>query len=149
MVQVPRRRHDQVGRAVVRGVEPGDLVAGQGLDARLGAQRLAAERVVREQRLHEPHVQHVVGRVLGHHQLVEDDVALGVHLGRPERRLGHHVGQQLQPEVELGHGQAAVVGGVLPRGEGVHLAPHGVDRHGDRPGAALLGALEQQVLEEV
>ena len=46
-------------------------------------------------------------------------------------------------------GQPGVVRRVLPRREGVHLAADGVDGLGDLARRALLGALEQQVLQEV
>ena len=45
--------------------------------------------------------------------------------------------------------QPGVEGGVLPGGEGVHLAADRVDGLGDLARRAALGALEQQVLEEV
>ena len=47
------------------------------------------------------HVHDVVGRVLGHQQLLEDDLALGVDLVRPERRPRDDVAEQVEAEGQL------------------------------------------------
>jgi len=55
----------------------------------------------------------------------------------------------LHADVRLVGRQAAVVGRVLLGREGVQIAADAVDRRGQLPGSPGLGALEQQVLEEV
>ena len=118
-------------------------------DRLAGAEHLTAERVVREQRLAEEGDHPVVGRVLLHGDLLEDHLALGLDLVGPEGRRPEDVAEDVEPEDELPGREARVVRRVLLGGEGVHLAAHGVDRLGDLGGRAGLGALEQQVLEEV
>ncbi len=149
VVEVACRGDHQVHRVVVLGVEGRDLVASHRLDRLAGADRLPPERVVGEQRFEQQRVDELVGIVLVHEQLFEDDLPLGVDLEGAERRCGDDIGQQFEAEVELPRRQPRVVRGVLLGGEGVHLASDRVDRLGDLAGAARLGALEQQVLQEV
>ena len=105
---------------------------------------MAGEERLGEQLVHE------VGRlVLVHEDLFEDDLALGLDLVGPEGRRPHDVGEDVEAELEVLVEQAGVEGRVLLGGEGVHVAADRVDRLGDLAGAAGLGALEQQVLEEV
>ena len=62
-----------------------------------------------------------------------------------EQDVGQEVGRERQVLVEHRHVEA----GVLLRGERVHLAADRVDRPGDVLGRPGLGALEDQVLDEV
>ena len=147
--EVAGRGDDEVAGPVPALMERGDVVAAHGLDGVAGAEGLAPERVLGVEALVERGEHEVVGGVLAHEDLLDDDLPLGVELVGPERRLAHDVGQQAQAGLELGHGQAQVVRRVLAARVGVHLAADGVDRHGDRAGRPLLGAFEQEVLEEV
>ena len=67
------------------------------------------------------------------------------------RRAGvpHDVAQDVEAERQVLGQQADVEGRVLLGGEGVAVAAHLVELLGDGRGGAPLGALEQQVLEEV
>ena len=76
----------------------------------------------------------VLGRVEVHEDLLDDHLPLRLDLGGPQRRLGEHVAEDVEPDVEPRVGQPGVVRGVLPRGEGVHLAADGVDGLGDLAG---------------
>jgi hypothetical protein len=67
----------------------------------------------------------------------------------PKGGRRHHVDQEFEPEGELVIWEPQVVGGVLLRREGVHLAAHGIDRLRDGAGRSVRGALEQQLFEEV
>ena len=135
--EVAGRGDDEVAGPVPALVEGGDVVAAHGLDGLAGAEGLAAERVLGVEALVERGEHEVVGGVLAHEDLLDDDLTLGVELVGPERRLAHDVGQQAQAGLELGHGQAQVVRRVLAARVGVHLAADGVDRHGDRAGRPL------------
>ena len=112
--QVAGRGHDQVGRPVPVAVERGDGVAGHGGDRLLGAERLVAEPVPGEQRLEQAGVHDVVGGVLVHEDLLEDDLALGVDLGRAERRCPDHVDEQVEAEGQVTGRQAGVVARCAP-----------------------------------
>ena len=149
VVEVAGGDHDQVAGQVPAAEELGDLVAGGGLDRLAGAEHLAAERVAREQGLGQQGVDVVLGHVEVHEDLLDDHLALGVDLVGPERRVGEHVAEDVDAEVDPVGRQPRVVRGVLAVGEGVHLAAHRVDRLGDLAGRAGGRALEQQVLEEV
>ena len=140
--------HD-VGRAVVLGQESDDVVAVHGAHGVGVAEYFAAQRMIGEHALHEQHVDPVVGRVERRPQLLEDDLALGVDVGGTQCRRRQDPAEQLDPEAPVIGGQAGVERGVLTRGEGVHVATDGVDGLGDGTGRAGLGALEEQVLEEV
>ena len=101
------------------------------------------------ERLGEQVVHEVGGLVLVHEDLLEDHLALGLDLVGAERRRPHDVGEDVEAELEVVVEHARVERGVLLGGEGVHVAAHRLDRLRDvacRPG---VGALEQQVLEEV
>ena len=64
------------------------------------ARCVASERVLAEDLLREPAVDDVVGTVVVHRQLFEDDVALVLELVGPQRRRGQHVTEQLDTFAE-------------------------------------------------
>ena len=91
-----------------------------------------------------------VGRLVGvHEDLVEDHRALGVDVGGPQRRLPHDLAQDVEPEWQVLGQQADVEGGVLLGGEGVAVTTDLVEGLGDGDGRTGVGALEEQMLEEV
>jgi len=145
---IPRDRHDDVAGDVVGAVVVGDGVPLHAGDDLRGADHLATQRprdeVRREQVVHE-----VVGRVVAHPDLFEDDLPLGFDLVDPEGGCPDDVGEDVEGEIQAVVDHSHVVRRALTGGERVHLAADGLDRLGDLSGAAGLGALEQQVLEEV
>ena len=149
VVDVAGRRHHHRRRAVAGLEVRPDLLRRHLGDRAALAEHLPPQRVVREERLVEDLV-HQVGRlVLVHVDLFEDDLALGLDLVRAERRRPHDVAEDVEAQLEVLVDQAGVEGRVLLGGEGVHVAADRVDGLGDVAGAAGVGALEQQVLEEV
>ena len=84
-----------------------------------------------------------------HPDLFEDDAPLGLDLLGAERGVPHDVGEDVEREPEVLVGHADVERRVLLGGEGVHVAADRLHRVGDVGGAAGVGALEEQVLEEV
>ncbi len=146
----PAGRHqDQVGRVVVLLEEAGDGGAVHGVDRLERAEHLAPQRVIAPQRLVRQRQHAVVALVLGLVELLEDDLALALHVVDVERRGGDHVGEQVEPHLGGGGRHPGVEGGVLVGGVGVELAAHRLDRLGDLAAGVAGGALEQQVLEEV
>ena len=130
-------------------VEPADLVGAHRLDRAFGAgdrpaQRRRAVGLAGEQVVHD-----VVGVVVVHRDLVEDDVALGLDVLVGDRRAGDHVAQHVDGQRQVLVEDPRVEAGVLLGGEGVELAAHRVEGDGDVERRALRGALEEQVLEEV
>ena len=100
------------------------------------AEHLAAERVVGEQRLGQracapgPRASSRFMRISSRITCRSASTSCG-----PERRRGEHVGEDLERRAPIRScGQPGVEGGVLPGGEGVHLAADRVDRLGDLAG---------------
>ena len=105
------------------------------------------ERVAAEDGLAE-HVEHRVLRVvLVHRDLLEHDLALGVHV--LERRTPDHVGHHVEGGRQVLVEHARVDRGALLVGAGVELGAHAVEELVDLGGRVAIGAAEQQVLEEV
>jgi hypothetical protein len=66
-------------------------------------------------------VHRVRGIVLVHGDLFEDHPALGVHVLGLDQRAGHHVGQHVDGQRQVGVQHPGVVAGVLLAGERVQL----------------------------
>ena len=89
-----------------------------------------------------------VGRlVLVHRDLLEHDLALGVDVG--EGRAEHHLGHQVERVLGVLVEEAGVDVRGLLGGRGVGRRPHAVHLLGDLDRREALGALEEQVLQEV
>ena len=97
VVDGPGRGHDQVGRAVPAVEEGADRLGGHGRHRLLGADHVPAQGVVGEQRPPQQLVDHLLGAVVGGGQLLEDHLPLGDDVLGPQQRVGHDVGQQLEP----------------------------------------------------
>ena len=89
----------------------------------------------------------LLGLVLVHRDLLEDDLALGLDVGErgPEDHVGHHVEGVVEVLVE--HPRVDRRG--LLAGAGVELGTHAVEDLVDLQRLVLGRALEQQVLEQV
>ena len=82
---------------VVIGVEPADVLGGDRAHGVAIACGVAAEPVVGEQLPGQRAQGDVVGRVVVHRQLFEDDLALALDVVVVERRPGEHVAEQIDP----------------------------------------------------
>ena len=128
-------------------MEGGDRVDRRVADHRRAADDRPPQRVAAEDGLAE-HVEHRVLRVvLVHRDLLEHDLALGVHV--VERRPPHHVGDHVERarQVLVEHPRVDRRG--LLVGAGVELGAHAVEQLVDLRRGVAVGAAEQQVLEEV
>jgi hypothetical protein len=109
-------------RAVLRAEVVQHRIPVERLDDLAVTQDRATERMLRPDPLGEEVVDHVVGRILHHPELLEDDrlLALDVPAVEPgmEEDVGQEVGSERQVLVEHRHVEA----GVLLRGERIHLA---------------------------
>ena len=147
VLDVARRRDDDVAGHVHLGVVAVDRLARDRRDHLGGADHRPTERMVAEDRVRDQVVHELLRRVLVHRDLLEHDLALRVELR--ERRREHHVAHHVHRRLEMVVGDASVHERVLARGRGVQLAAEPVEDLGDLERAEALGPLEEQVLDEV
>jgi hypothetical protein len=146
---VADRRDDQVGRRVgVAEIVPQPR-AREPLHRLLRAENRTSERVVLPEVLGEHLVNQVVGRVLDHLDLFEDDLLLALDIVLAERRTHDDVGEDVYGQRQVLVEHFDVIAGVFLGGEGIHLAADGVDGLGDVLRAAGGGALEEHVLDKM
>jgi hypothetical protein len=145
--EVARRRDDDVRAGVHRAVIRGDRTPADRRDHLGGADHRTPEGVRAEHGLREKIVDEFLRRVLVHRDLLEHHLPLVVELGEPryEDHIRHHAERLLDVPV----GYPAVDDGVLPRGRGVQLGTHRVERLGDLLRVAGARPLEEEVLDEV
>jgi hypothetical protein len=118
------RDHDRARHVATR-VELGDHVDRRVADDRRAADDRPPERVCAEDGLAE-HVEHRVLRiVLVHRDLLEHDLALGVHV--LERGAPHHVGHHIEGRGQVLIEHPRVDRGALLVGSGVELGAHAVE----------------------
>ena len=146
---VARDRDDDPARHVLLGevaerrlaIVPGDRLT--------AAQDRAAQGVPGPDLPCEQIVDDVVGRVLDHLDLLQDDRFLALQLVGVEERVQEDVGQEIDGERQVLVEDLDVEAGMLLGGEGVHLAADRVHGASDRLGAARGGPLEYEVLDQV
>ena len=149
VLEVAGRRDDEV-----RGdVGVGEVAAKRRLVERRHRLRLAEDRpaewMLRPEPAGEDLVDEIVGRVLDHLDLFEDDFLLALDFGRVERRSGDEIREHVHGHRQVLVEHLDVVAGVFLRGERVEVAADRVDLLGDVLGGAGGRALEEHVLHEV
>ena len=138
---------DDVGAHVAGLVVGGDVGDRNRADHLGGAEDATAERGVSVDRVGEDVMDAIGGLVLVHRDLLDHHLALGVDVG--EGRLQEHLGEQIERLLGVLVEEARVeLRRLLARGR-VGGGPEGVEVLGDLDRRVALGALEQQVLEEV
>ncbi len=124
---------------------PGD--AGHGL---LAAGYVAPQRMPGPEQLVYQGVDLLGGGVLAHVYLFDDYAALLLYVGGVEPGVEHHIGEDIQRQLEVRLGHLAPVEGQLPVGAAVEDAAGALYRRRYVPGGStLLGAPEEEVLDEV
>ena len=124
-------------------------VAIEGVDAGGGAENRTAERMAAPEAFGENLVDQIVGRVLDHLDLFEDDLLFFLDVVVSQQRIADQVGEDLHGEREVLVQHLQVVAGVFLGGEGVDLATdriHLLSYFFGRPGGC---AFEEHVLDEV
>ena len=149
VVQVPGRGDDDVGGAIDAAEEGSELLAAETEDALPRTEDRAPQGMVGPERLGEELHHEVVGGVLHHLDLLEDDLLLLGHLDGIEERVHYDVAEDLDGQGKVLVEDLQVEGGVLLGGEGVHVAADGVHLGRDVLGRAGAGPLEDHVLDEV
>ena len=139
----------RVVRPVVPAVEVPEGLPGHGFQGLRGAQNGAGQGVVPKDLREELFRAQVVGGVLVHVDLLQDDAPLGLHRLLGEGGAVDHVPEDVQGLGQVVIQDPAVEAGALLGGKGVHLAADGIGFHGDVSGGTVLSALEEHVLNEV
>ena len=128
----------------------GASIVVRGVEIRTDAEgNFKAERVPPEDGLGEQVVYLVAGLVVVHRDLFENHPALGLHVGGGEHGVGDEVADDVHGQLYVRVEHPRVVARVLLGGERVGLPTDGLDLGGDLQRAAPLGALEEQVLQEM
>ena len=104
-----------------------ERLPGRGADGLLGADDVAAERVVAVEELVVDAADEVARRVEVHVHLLDDDALLALDLLGVEARVADHVDEHVERDVAGAGGALDVVARVLLAGEGVELAADPVD----------------------
>ena len=107
------------------------------------------ERMVFPEILGEDFVDQVVGIVLVHLDLFEDDAALAADVLGIEDRVQHQVAEHVHGDGQMLVQHLDVEADAFLGGEGIHVAADGIHLAGDLLRGAVLGALEHHVLDEV
>ena len=95
------------------------------------ADHRTAHRVLAEHRRQEHVAERVLGVVVAHRDLLEHHVAFELDIVGRAAAAQHHVGDQVDRQLQVGVEHVRVVAGVLPGGERVQLTADGVHRLGD------------------
>ncbi len=143
------RDHEHAVGRVVAAEIAADLLRREGNDGLRRAEDRPAERLVAIGGLGEPVEDHVVGRVVGGVDLLQDDLLLALELFFLEGGLGQDIGKDIDGERHVVLQDAGIIGGRLGGGRGVDFAADILDFLGDLAGGAACRALEGHVLEQV
>jgi hypothetical protein len=89
----------------------------------------------------------VIGIVLPHVDLAQDDVAFARHLAGGQRGVQDDVGKEIDGHGRVFGGQVDVINGAIEGGVGIDVAAQRLDAGGNLTAGATRGALEQHVFE--
>ena len=149
VVDVARNRDDHALGRVPPHVERMQLRTRHGRDRLDTADHRAPNRMPGEHRRQEHVAQGVLRVVVTHGDFFQDDVAFDLDVGYGATAPQHHVGHQIDGQLQVGVEHVRVVARVLASGERVQFAADRVDRLRDLHGRTGRRRLEQQMLEEV
>ena len=147
--EVPRRGEHQIRPGVTGVVVGHDLGDGDRADHLRVAQHPAPQRVVAMDCGRQHVVDPLLGLVLVHGDFLKHHLALRIDLVLGQRRAKEHLGEQVEGLFRVLVQKARVQLGGLLAGRRVGCGAHAVEQLRDLDRRVPLGALEQQVLEEV
>ncbi len=140
--------HEIVGH-VARAVVGEQVFAGDAGNHVAIADDGMAVRVLAESRGKEHLAEAVVGIILPHVDLAQNDVTFPRHLVSGQRGVQHGIGENIDGHGGVLGGQVDVIDGVVKGGIGVDIAAMRLDGGGDLPARAAAGAFEKHVLEKM
>ncbi len=91
----------------------------------------------------------IVGRIVRLSDFLQHDRTLAPQFGFVEGRMLQQVGDDVDGQRDILFQNAGVIGGVFPRGIGVHLPADRLDLLGDLLGVAARRAFEQHVFQQM
>lgn len=140
---------DHAVGGVVADEEGAEEVGGEGFDVFLGAEDVVCERVSGEEEFLELVVDEVGRLVAVAVDFLDDDVFLVFDFVERELRVEEDVAEKFDATREVLDERGGVDAGFLLGGEGVEFAADAVDAVEDVIGAAVGGAFEDGVLDEM
>ena len=97
----------------------------------------------------QPVKNHIVRRVIGLADLLQDHAALDLDLARIKDRVQDDIANHIHRQRHIVFQNARVIGRHLARGIGVDIPAHILDRFGDLQRRPTLGSLERHMLKEM
>ena len=140
--------HNVAGEVVGGHIVP-EPCAGHSLQGGLPAQDGPGQGVSLVDRRRQTLGAEILGVVLIHADLLQDDAALGLDVGLVKPGGKEHIAEDVGGPLQVAVQGAGVEAGALLRGVGVHLAADGVHLLRERRGGAPGGALEEHMLDKV
>ncbi len=149
MIEVAGGGEDDVPWGELLAVEVEDGLLIEARDGLLGPEDGAAQRVALPEVLGEELVDEIVGVVLVHLDLFEDDALLALDLLGGEGGVKDKVGEDVEGRGDVLVQNLDVETDVLFAGKGIEVAADGVDLAGDLTGGARGCSFEDHVLDEM
>ncbi len=147
---IPRHANDEVARRVPLGHIVHEVLSRKPVDRLLCAGNAPAQRLVPEHGVVGKFTGPCRGVVPGATDLLDDDLALSLHLLFSQQGVLDHVGDDVHRKGDLLEGDLGKVAGHLMRGEGVTAAAGALDGRRDHYRLGPLSrAFEEHMLEEV
>ncbi len=146
---VARQGHHAVFRVIVLGTVGGQIPPGVRGNLLRGPQDGHARRLIPKLHPAEQLMHHILGGVLLHGDLLQDDAALLVQLPFIQGGVQGHVAENIHRQGQILVNHLGVEAGAILARKGVELAAHGVHLLGNLPGIALLRPLKNHVLQKV
>ena len=149
VLEIPRRRNDDRVRRVVRAHVAAQIFRRDADDGIVEPDRRIAEIRAVPHRLQEEIVDQLVGRILVHFDLFENDFLLFRQFLRSNAECRNMSAEDVHRERDVPVDHLSVVTRRLFVGEGVEVSADTVHRFGDLPCRTARGALEEHMFDQV
>ena len=148
-IDLARGRDDQPLGAILLGQPADTVAAGDRLDAGRAAEHGARDGLIAIGRLEQIIVDQVVGGVEAFAKLGQDDELLALEFLLVEARRADEVGDEFEPQPDVGRQRARMEDGLVARGPRVERPADVLDRLGNAARVASARALEHHMLDEM
>ena len=148
-LHVARHGDDHARGGVVAAHEVANAFGGEALHVAFGTQNIVSQGVPLVCQFLVLVVDEFRGSVIVGIDFLEDHILLACNLVQWESAVEQDIGEKLETTFQMLGERGGVDAGLFLRGEGVELATHAVDAVLDVVGAAVFGAFEEGVLDEM